>query len=77
MDAFSVFVPRVVRAMNDGELEYMFTGAMASSYYGRPKFDISRPVITAESNEWISSLGHGHVTPTGQRAMLGGGRLAT
>ena len=35
LETFSGFVRRVVRALNRSRLQYMLTGALASSYYDR------------------------------------------
>jgi len=37
MERFSGFVKRTVRALNRSRVKYMLTGAVASSYYGRPR----------------------------------------
>jgi len=37
MERFSGFVKRTVQALNRSRVEYMLTGAVASSYYGRPR----------------------------------------
>ena len=37
MERFSGFVKRTVLALNRSRVKYMLTGAVASSYYGRPR----------------------------------------
>lgn len=37
LDTFQGLVKRVIRALNRTDHEYMFTGALASSYYGTPR----------------------------------------
>jgi len=37
LDTFEEFGKRVVKAFNEAGLDYVFTGALAASYYGRPR----------------------------------------
>ena len=37
MEEFSSFVKRTVHGLNRSQVQYMLTGAVASSYYGRPR----------------------------------------
>jgi len=61
LESFADFVERVVRALNHSRLEYMFTGALAASYYGRPRttLDIDVVISARRSNlvtltKWLS-----------------------
>jgi hypothetical protein len=45
METFSQFVRRVVTALNGSRIDYMLTGAMASSYYGRPRTTLDVDVV--------------------------------
>ena len=54
MENFSGFVKRVVRALNRSRLRYMFTGAMASSYYGRPRTTLDIDIaLTVEEKDLV------------------------
>jgi hypothetical protein len=54
-------VLRLIKALNDSEIEYMFTGALASSYYGVPRntmdVDIILTVSETELDHLVSVLG--------------------
>jgi len=56
MQGFSRFVERIVSALNSGRVKYMLTGAMASSYYGRPRTTIDLDVIISCSREELPGL---------------------
>ena len=45
LEAFSGFVKRVVRALNRSALRYMLTGALASTYYARPRTTLDMDVV--------------------------------
>lgn len=56
LDTFSGFVRRVVRALNRSRLHYMLTGALASSYYGRPRTTLDIDVIVAARQKNLPRL---------------------
>ena len=37
MDTFEGFIRRVIKSLNSAGIDYMFTGALAASYYGTPR----------------------------------------
>ena len=37
MDTFEGFIRRVIKSFNSAGIDYMFTGALAASYYGTPR----------------------------------------
>lgn len=47
---------RAVRALNRSRLEYMLTGALASSYYGRPRTTLDMDVVVVVRREDFSTL---------------------
>ena len=67
VEAFSEFVERVVRALNRSGLEYMLTGALASSYYGRPRTTLDMDVIVAVEQDQLATL-HRWLTRAGLKA---------
>ena len=56
LETFSGLVRRVVRALNRSGLQYMFTGALASSYYGRPRTTLDIDVIVAARQKDLVTL---------------------
>jgi len=56
LETFSGLVRRVVRALNRSGLQYMFTGALASSYYGRPRTTLDIDVIIAARQKDLVTL---------------------
>jgi hypothetical protein len=56
LEAFSGFVKRVVRALNRSGLRYMLTGALASSYYARPRTTLDMDVIVAAGEKELVTL---------------------
>jgi hypothetical protein len=51
VESFSRFVKRCVRALNRSGLEYVLTGALAASYYGRPRTTLDLDVLVAFRDE--------------------------
>ena len=56
METFSQFVKRVVRVFNRSGLEYMFTGALASSYYGRARTTLDADIVLAAQADDLTAL---------------------
>jgi hypothetical protein len=56
LETFSGFVRRVVRALNRSRLQYMLTGALASSYYGRPRTTLDIDVVVAFRQKDVATL---------------------
>ena len=56
LETFSGFVRRVVRALNRSGLEYMLTGALASSYYGRPRTTLDVDAVVAIRQKDLTKL---------------------
>lgn len=56
MESFSSFVKRTVRALNRSGLHYVLTGALAASYYGRPRTTLDLDVVLVFHPEDISKL---------------------
>lgn len=47
LDSFKGFLKRIVESLNASGLDYMFTGALAVSYYGRARTTVDVDVIVA------------------------------
>jgi hypothetical protein len=45
MDSFEDLIKRMAKALNDAGVDYMFTGALAASYYGTPRTTMDMDVI--------------------------------
>jgi len=56
LESFSGFVKRAVRALNRSGLQYMLTGALAASYYGRPRTTLDLDVVVAFREKDIAKL---------------------
>ena len=56
LDNFSEFVKRVVRTLNRSGVQYMLTGAIASSYYGRPRTTIDLDVVVNVNENELTRL---------------------
>jgi len=56
LETFSGLVRRVVRALNRSGIQYMFTGAIASSYYGRPRTTLDIDVVIAARQNQLVTL---------------------
>ena len=57
MESFEGFVKRVVEGFNAFGLDYMFTGALAVSYYGRARTTVDVDVVVAiVGSEWRNKL---------------------
>ena len=37
MDSFQGLIKRLIQNLNKNQVQYMFTGAIAASYYGTPR----------------------------------------
>jgi len=69
LDNFSEFVKRVVRTLNRSGVRYMLTGAIASSYYGRPRTTIDLDVVVNVNENELTRLAK-VFTSAGLRAEL-------
>lgn len=56
LETFTGLVRRVVRALNRSGIDYMFTGAMASSYYGRPRTTLDIDIVIATRQTELATL---------------------
>jgi len=57
LEAFEGLIKRIVGCFNAVGLDYMFTGALAVSYYGRARTTVDVDVVVAVSGrEWRSKL---------------------
>jgi hypothetical protein len=56
MDTFEGFVRRVVRGLNRSGLRYALTGALASSYYGRPRTTLDIDVVIKTTREGLTKV---------------------
>ncbi|MCL6579641.1 MAG: hypothetical protein K6T73_09705, partial [Candidatus Bathyarchaeota archaeon] len=57
MEGFEDFVRRIVGCLNTVGLDYMFTGALAVSYYGKARTTADVDVVVAVSaREWRARL---------------------
>lgn len=56
MQNFSGLLRRVVESLNGSGLRYMFTGAVASSYYGRPRTTLDIDVVVAVGEKDLERL---------------------
>ncbi len=57
MDSFEGFLRRVVESLNTSGLDYMFTGALAVSYYGRARTTVDVDIIVAAvGSDWREKL---------------------
>ena len=57
LGAFEGLIKRIVGCFNAVGLDYMFTGALAVSYYGRARTTVDVDVVVAVSGrEWRSKL---------------------
>ena len=60
MDAYYSLIKRLVKAFTYNKLDYMFTGALAASFYGLPRTTTDVDVIVQVSNKTMKS-GFAHV----------------
>jgi hypothetical protein len=57
LEGFEGFVRRIVECFNGAKLDYVFTGALAVSYYGRARTTTDVDVVVAASGrEWRAKL---------------------
>lgn len=56
METFSGLVRRVARSLNRSTLQYMFTGAIASSFYGRPRTTLDIDIVVAAQQKELEKL---------------------
>ena len=75
---------RLVRVLNRSGLDYMFTGALAASYYGRPRTTLDVDIIVAaeekdlpEIARWLAKVGLKVQKERLQSAWQSGYRIAT
>lgn len=52
---FEDFVRRVVESFNESRIDYMFTGALAASYYGAPRTTIDVDVLVKVSEKELET----------------------
>ena len=45
LDSFESLIRRVVAVLNDAKIDYMFTGALAASYYGIPRTTLDVDIL--------------------------------
>ena len=56
LETFSGLVKRLVRALDRTGLQYMFTGALASSYYGRPRTTLDIDIVISVQQPDLGTL---------------------
>jgi hypothetical protein len=56
MENSSEFVKRIVLALNRSRLRYMFTGAMASTYYGPPRTTLDIDILLTVEEKDLARL---------------------
>ena len=56
MDRFEGLIRRVVKSLNASGIDYMFTGALAASYYGMPRTTMDIDVVVKASREDLRNL---------------------
>ena len=84
METFTDLIRRLVKALNMSRCDYMFTGALAASYYGRPRTTLDVDlVIAAEERDldrltkWLGSAGLVVEKRKLQSALRSGDRIST
>lgn len=56
MERFEGLVKRLVKSLNAAEIDYMFTGALAASYYGTPRTTMDIDIIVKISRKELRNL---------------------
>jgi len=56
LERFEDLVKRLVKSFNKAEIDYMFTGALAASYYGTPRTTMDIDVIVKIPREELQTL---------------------
>jgi len=56
VDRFEGLIRRVVKSLNASGIDYMFTGALAASYYGMPRTTMDIDVVVKASREDLRNL---------------------
>ncbi|MCW4020555.1 MAG: hypothetical protein NWF14_04930 [Candidatus Bathyarchaeota archaeon] len=51
METFEELIKRVVNSFNAFKLDYMFTGALAASYYGAPRSTMDVDIVVEVSRD--------------------------
>ena len=84
LESFAGLVKRLVRVLNRSGLDYMLTGALAASYYGRPRTTLDADIIIAteekdltEIARWLAKAGLKVNKERLQAAWRSGYRIAT
>ena len=67
MDSFKGLIRRLASSLNTAQMEYMFTGAIAASYYGMPRttmdVDIVIHIALKEASVLVNALTEAGVSP--------------
>ncbi len=67
MDSFKGLIRRLASSLNTAQMEYMFTGAIAASYYGMPRttmdVDIVIHITLKEASVLVNALTEAGVSP--------------
>lgn len=56
MSRFEGLVRRIVENFNTAGIDYMFTGALAVSYYGSPRTTMDIDIVVKVTQEYIQTL---------------------
>lgn len=56
LESFAGLVKRLVRVLNRSGLDYMLTGALAASYYGRPRTTLDADIIIATEEKDLTEI---------------------
>jgi len=56
LEKFEGLVKRLVKSLNAAEIDYMFTGALAASYYGTPRTTMDIDIIVKISRKELRNL---------------------
>ena len=56
MDSFQGLIKRLIQNLNKNKIQYMFTGAIAVSYYGTPRTTMDVDIIVAIKNTDVKNL---------------------
>ena len=84
MDSFKGLIRRLITNLNASSLEYMFTGAIAASFYGTPRttmdVDIVINVSSGEASVLVHALTEARVSPDDKKiktALTSADRIVT
>jgi hypothetical protein len=56
LEKFEGLVKRLVKSFNEAEIDYMFTGALAASYYGTPRTTMDIDIVVKISRKELQTL---------------------